>query len=76
MTIAKGDKLPEGTLLYMGADGPAEVSINDLTAGKKPSFLQSQGHSPRPVLLPMCHRLCAPRTRSWPKVWTALSACP
>jgi len=35
MTISVGDQLPEGTLLYMGDEGPAEVRISDLTAGQK-----------------------------------------
>jgi len=35
MTIKVGDKVPEGTLMTMSADGPAPVSSDDLFAGKK-----------------------------------------
>ena len=35
MTIKVGDKLPSGTLREMTHDGPREVSIEDLTRGKR-----------------------------------------
>jgi len=35
MTISVGDKLPDGQFNYMGPDGPAQISISDLTGGKK-----------------------------------------
>ena len=35
MTISVGDKLPSGTLKHMTADGPAEITTEELTAGKK-----------------------------------------
>lgn len=35
MTISTGDKLPEATLIRLGADGPEQVSVADLTAGRK-----------------------------------------
>jgi peroxiredoxin len=36
MTIKVGDKLPEGTLKFLGDDGkPGEIKIGELTAGKK-----------------------------------------
>ncbi|MDA8746592.1 peroxiredoxin [Litoreibacter sp.] len=35
MTISVGDALPDATLLRMGADGPEEVSMSSLTAGRK-----------------------------------------
>lgn len=35
MTISVGDKLPEATLLHIGADGPAQVSLADLSKGRK-----------------------------------------
>ncbi len=35
MTIAVGEHLPEGTLVEMGPDGPVEVSVADLTGGRK-----------------------------------------
>ena len=35
MTISVGDKLPDATLSVMGAEGPTQVKMSDLTAGKK-----------------------------------------
>lgn len=35
MSISIGDSLPDATLLEMGADGPAEVSLAAKTAGRK-----------------------------------------
>lgn len=35
MGITVGDKLPEATLLRLGADGPESVTISSLTAGRK-----------------------------------------
>lgn len=35
MTITVGDKLPEGTLMTMGENGPQPVTSADLFAGKK-----------------------------------------
>lgn len=35
MTISKGERLPEATLLRMGAEGPEQVALSSLTAGKK-----------------------------------------
>ncbi len=35
MTIAIGDRLPDATLRFLGPDGPASVTIEELTAGKK-----------------------------------------
>ena len=35
MTIKVGDKVPSGTLKHMAADGPAEISTDDLFSGKK-----------------------------------------
>lgn len=35
MTIAQGSRLPEATLLQMGANGPEKVSLADLTKGRK-----------------------------------------
>ncbi|MEM6307139.1 MAG: peroxiredoxin [Pseudomonadota bacterium] len=35
MAISKGDRLPDATLLRMGADGPEQVTIADLSAGRK-----------------------------------------
>ncbi len=35
MSIAIGDKIPAGTLKTMGAEGPADISTDDIFAGKK-----------------------------------------
>ncbi len=35
MTIAVGDKLPDATLLRIGADGPEAVSMSEKLAGRK-----------------------------------------
>lgn len=35
MTISVGDKIPSATLKHMTADGPAEITTETLTAGKK-----------------------------------------
>ncbi len=35
MTIKVGDKVPEGKFAYMGADGPASITSDELFGGKK-----------------------------------------
>ena len=35
MTLQTGDKLPEGKVKKMGAEGPEEVTLHSLLAGKK-----------------------------------------
>lgn len=35
MTISTGDRLPEANLVRLGAEGPEQVSVKDLTAGRK-----------------------------------------
>ncbi len=35
MTISVGDKLPDATFVRMGAEGPEDVSLATLTAGRK-----------------------------------------
>jgi cytochrome c peroxidase len=35
MAIKVGDRLPEGTLLELGASGPAPVNVAEATKGKK-----------------------------------------
>lgn len=35
MSISVGDKLPQGQLLRIGAEGPESLSVSDLTAGKR-----------------------------------------
>lgn len=34
MSLSTGDRLPDATLLRMGAEGPESVKLSDLTAGK------------------------------------------
>lgn len=43
MTIKVGDKLPDATLLRMGADGPEGVSLASLTAGRKVAIFALPG---------------------------------
>lgn len=43
MTIKVGDKLPSVTLARMTADGPSQVSTDELTAGKKVVFFAVPG---------------------------------
>lgn len=43
MTISVGDKMPEGTLMTMTADGPGPVSTAELFAGKKVAFISVPG---------------------------------
>jgi cytochrome c peroxidase len=35
MAIKVGDRLPEGTLMELGASGPAPVNVGEATKGKK-----------------------------------------
>ena len=35
MSISVGDKLPDANLVELGAEGPAAVSVADVTAGRK-----------------------------------------
>lgn len=35
MTISTGDKLPDATLLKLGADGPEQVRLSDITSDRK-----------------------------------------
>jgi peroxiredoxin len=35
MTISVGDRLPDATLKTMGADGARDITVSELTAGKK-----------------------------------------
>ena len=35
MPISTGDKLPEATLLHIGAEGPEQISLAEKTAGRK-----------------------------------------
>jgi len=46
MSIAKGDKLPEGKLLKLGANGPEEVAVADLARGHVAIFAVPGAYTP------------------------------
>lgn len=50
MTIKVGDKLPDGQFTYMSEDGPARMSVAELTAGKKVVLFAVPG-----AFTPTCH---------------------
>ena len=61
MAIAQGERLPEAALVRMGATGPEEVGIGDLTAGRKVVIFAVPG-----AYTPTCHSAHVPsfvRTR-------------
>ena len=35
MSLSAGDTLPDATLMHLGAEGPEEINLNELVAGKK-----------------------------------------
>lgn len=43
MALAQGDALPEATLIEMGAEGPAPVSLADKTKGRKVAIFALPG---------------------------------
>ena len=43
MTISVGDRIPEGTLHHMSSDGPAEISTQELVAGKRVALFALPG---------------------------------
>ena len=51
MAINVGDKLPAATFKFMSADGPADVTTDDLCAGKKVVLFGLPG-----AFTPTCHR--------------------
>ena len=55
MTIAVGEKLPEAKFVELGAEGPAAVSVSDLTAGKKIALFAVPG-----AFTPTCHNSHVP----------------
>lgn len=55
MTISKGDKLPEATLVQMGAEGPEQVALADKTAGRKIVIFAVPG-----AYTPTCHSAHVP----------------
>lgn len=50
MTLKVGDRLPEATFKTMTADGPGEISVSDLTAGKTLVLFGVPG-----AFTPTCH---------------------
>ncbi len=62
MTISTGEKLPEATLIAMGAEGPEAVSLADKTQGRKVVIFAVPG-----AFTPTCHSAHVPsfiRTKS------------
>ena len=55
MTISKGDKLPDATLLQMGENGPEEVALSDRLAGRKVVLFAVPG-----AYTPTCHSAHVP----------------
>lgn len=55
MTISVGDQLPEATLIRLGPNGPENISINDLTKGKKVALFAVPG-----AFTPTCHSAHVP----------------
>ncbi len=55
MTIATGDKLPQATLMQMGAEGPEAVSLGDKTKGRKVVIFAVPG-----AYTPTCHSAHVP----------------
>jgi len=50
MTISTGEKLPEASFKFMGKDGPEEISVSDLTSGRKVVLFGVPG-----AFTPTCH---------------------
>lgn len=50
MTIAVGDRLPEGVLTRIGKDGPEDVKVSDLTRGRNVVIFGVPG-----AFTPTCH---------------------
>ncbi|WP_300059133.1 peroxiredoxin [uncultured Roseobacter sp.] len=55
MTISPGDPLPDATLVQLGADGPASVSLADKTKGRKVVIFAVPG-----AYTPTCHSAHVP----------------
>ncbi len=55
MTIEQGQTLPDATLIRMGGDGPEEVSLADLTKGRKLVIFAVPG-----AFTPTCHSAHVP----------------
>ncbi|QDY69910.1 peroxiredoxin [Qingshengfaniella alkalisoli] len=50
MTISTGDRLPDATLVRLGAEGPEQVKLSDLTNGRKVVIFAVPG-----AFTPTCH---------------------
>lgn len=50
MTISQGDKLPEATFARIGADGAENVTVSELTKGRKVAIFAVPG-----AFTPTCH---------------------
>ena len=55
MTISAGDQLPDASLVQMGADGPAQVSLADKTKNRKVVIFAVPG-----AFTPTCHSAHVP----------------
>ena len=55
MTISQGDQLPDATLVQMGAEGPAPVSMAEKTKGRKVVIFAVPG-----AYTPTCHSAHVP----------------
>jgi len=55
MTITTGDTLPEATFSRMGADGPEQIALADLTKGRKVVIFAVPG-----AFTPTCHAAHVP----------------
>jgi glutaredoxin/glutathione-dependent peroxiredoxin len=55
MSIHEGDRLPEGTFLRVGAEGIEEVSVAELTRGRKVALFAVPG-----AFTPTCHSAHVP----------------
>jgi cytochrome c peroxidase len=55
MTISQGDQLPDATLIELGANGPAPVSLADKTNGRKVVIFAVPG-----AFTPTCHSAHVP----------------
>ena len=55
MTISTGQKLPDAKLIQIGADGPAQVSLAEKTAGRKVVLFAVPG-----AFTPTCHSAHVP----------------
>jgi cytochrome c peroxidase len=55
MAISKGDSLPDANLLRLGADGPEQVSLAELTKGRKVVLFAVPG-----AYTPTCHSAHVP----------------